>query len=202
MHYLTLSNISILFSKSVVHTFCQQVTQKAKMYLYVSFYISGVNKRIEDFLVLFVLSDQGKKNSPMRKTPPISQAFYWNSNNWFTGSLKQKMETNPQHSMCSVLEAFQAKSTQSLFLHLPRVQPAGPTETHQPSPAVTLIYKHRGTKMHLSWPTLATSHSDHKQPSWTGSTLVWLPHLGPDVFHLSAIHSWDCVCYRLQTGVL
>lgn len=31
------------------------------MYLYASFYVSGMNKHIEDFLVLFVLSNQGKK---------------------------------------------------------------------------------------------------------------------------------------------
>lgn len=31
------------------------------MDLYASFYVSGMNKHIEDFLVLFFLSDQGKK---------------------------------------------------------------------------------------------------------------------------------------------
>lgn len=31
------------------------------MHLYASFYTSGMNKHTEDFLVLFVLSDQGKK---------------------------------------------------------------------------------------------------------------------------------------------
>lgn len=103
------------------------------MYLCVSFYVTGMNKHTEDFLVLFVLSDQGKKNQPMRKTPPISQIFY--SNNWFIkGSLKQQVETDPQRSMCSVLQAFQATSTSSPFLRLSRVQPAGPTEIHQPSP--------------------------------------------------------------------
>lgn len=37
------------------------------MYLCVSFYVTGMNKHTEDVLVLFVLSDQGKKKSTDEK---------------------------------------------------------------------------------------------------------------------------------------
>lgn len=139
----------------------------------------------------------------MRKTPPISQAFY--SNNWFIGSLKQQVETDLQRSMCSVLEAFQATSTTSLFLHLSRVQPAGPTEIHEPSAPMTLIYKHRGRKTHLSW--LASGHP-HIQitNSHPGLALQTCGcHIWAQMFFTSNVlicHMQSRSRYRLRTGVL
>lgn len=136
----------------------------------------------------------------MRKTPPIWQVFYRNSNNWFIGSLKQKMATDPQHSTCSVLETFQA--TYSIFLHLSRVQPVGLTEIHQPSPPVTLIYKHRGTKMHLSWPT---SGHPHIQTTDRFTLPTCGCHIWVQMFFtknvLAYLHTHLRPCYRPQIGV-
>lgn len=60
---------TFIFYKNVVYTFCQQVTQKAKMYLYTSFYLSGMNKHIEDFLVLLKWSRK-KENHQWERLHP------------------------------------------------------------------------------------------------------------------------------------
>lgn len=140
----------------------------------------------------------------MRRTPPISQNFCINPNNWFIVSLKKQMETDPKHFMSSVLKLFQGKFTTKSFSPSSSMQPVLPAERHLTRPPqLHFIYKYRLRKMYLSCVTSGHTHiQTYKRPPLTLEMYSY--HIWVRIFFTSNIicHKQLRPCYRLQICVL